>query len=69
MNNNNGQIPPPWGEDMEEAWRAQHKALRARPRMASAWRKRFAVGSVLTIGVLVALILFFCGAFDGRRKG
>jgi hypothetical protein len=58
-------LPPPWGEDMEEAWKAQYKALRqhletGRGAGKSGWRKRFAAKTVLTAGLTV---LFFCGLF------
>ncbi len=70
MRNKNGPVPPPWGEDMEEAWRAQYKALQEGRVTASPRRKPSAVGRLITIGVVGALLLaYFCSTLDGFQKG
>ncbi len=60
-------VPPPWGDDMEEAWKAQHKALQqqretGRAAVKRGWSTRRAMKISLATGLL---ILFLYSAFSG----
>jgi hypothetical protein len=53
----NRRVPPPWGDDMEEALRAQYEALRRRAMLwpSGRWSSRSRV--VFKLGVIIALPL------------
>jgi hypothetical protein len=54
----NRRVPPPWGDDMEEALEAQYEARRRRAVLSPdgrwSWRSRL----FLKLGVIIALLLY-----------
>jgi hypothetical protein len=54
----NRRVPPPWGDDMEEALEAQQEALRRQavssPDGRWSWRSRL----IFKLGVIIALLLY-----------
>jgi hypothetical protein len=54
----NRRVPPPWGDDMEEALKAQYEARGKRAVLSPdgrwSWRSRL----ILKLGVIIALLLY-----------
>jgi type VI protein secretion system component VasF len=65
MDKLNRRVPPPWGDDMEEALRAQDEALRRQPALSPSDRRSLRSRLFLKLGIALALLCFLC-AFLGK---